>query len=61
MSPTTKTVPKLENSKPTGMIYHHTISNKNSKLLVKHNVSMIHSHKKETVQILRSAKDGLYL
>jgi hypothetical protein len=53
MSPTKKQKEKLENKKPTGtaMIYHHSISNKISKHLRKHNISMIYSQKRETAGV----------
>jgi hypothetical protein len=55
--------PKLENKKLTGpaMIpFHHTISNNISKLLKKH-IRMVHVPKRKTIQMLRSAMDGLEL
>jgi hypothetical protein len=56
--------PKLKNKKPTSsaMIpFHHTLSNKISGLLKKHNIRRIHIPKRKTAQMLRSAKDGLEL
>jgi hypothetical protein len=64
MSPTIKTEAKLENKKcmcTAMMPYQYTISNNISRLLGKHNIKTIHSPKRETVQMLRSAKDGLDL
>ncbi|GFG30771.1 hypothetical protein Cfor_10855 [Coptotermes formosanus] len=56
--------PKLENRKPTDtamILFHHTISNKISRLLRKHDVRMIRIPTWKTAQMLRSAKEGLEL
>jgi hypothetical protein len=52
----------LGKKKPMGIAmipFLHIFSNKISRLLVKHDVRKIHIHKRKTLQILRSAKNGL--
>jgi len=54
----------MENKKPTGtaMIpFHHTIHNKISRFLKKHNITTVHNPKRKTAQMWRFAKDELEL
>lgn len=54
----------MENKKPTGTVmipFHHTIHNKISRFLKKHNITTVHIQKRKTAQMQRFAKDELKL
>jgi hypothetical protein len=54
----------MENEKPTGTAtkpFHHTIHNKISRFLKKHNITTVHIPKRKTTQMRKFAKDELEL